>query len=127
MASDFKVGLVATGSAGSQHAIVMANLPGVLVVAGADPTNGIGLFDSTKNDTWYIKGSKWYADESDMLKQEQIDGLIVSADPLAVGSTIKAAYLVSSLRVRRFGNAPWDLNRNTRTRCNQSRAARCSP
>ncbi|MBY6094934.1 Gfo/Idh/MocA family protein [Ferrimonas balearica] len=93
MQKQLRVGVVGTGSAGAQHAIVLANLPGVTVVAGADPKNGIELFDEGKQDSWYIEGSKWYADESDMLEEEQIDALVLAPDPLSIGSTIKASVL----------------------------------
>jgi predicted dehydrogenase len=77
------IALIGLGSAGTQHAVALSQMPGVRLIAGADPRKGRDLFDAPGGAAGEIASGSHFDDEGPMFEAlgGQIDGVVVAAEP----------------------------------------------
>ena len=81
-----QVGVVGVGMLGAQHARIAAQHPDVELKAVVDPRKPVGT--AVARET----GARWYGDYGSMLKQEELDTVIVATpDPLHRDPAVAAA------------------------------------
>jgi predicted dehydrogenase len=79
------IALIGLGSAGAQHAVALSQMPGVQLIAGADPRKGRDLFNAPASETGVrdITSGSYFDDEAPMFEAlgGQIDGVVIAAEP----------------------------------------------